>query len=127
MKEPVWILDEVVQAIHSMVIAQHGGNPDIRDAGLLESALTRPKQKYNYNSGTSVFELAAAYSYGITKNHPFMDGNKRTAFTVGTLFMELNGFILEANEPEVTIMFEALAASEIKETHLSLWFKENST
>ena len=126
MTEPVWILDEVAQAIHSILLSEHGGGTGIRDEALLESALSRPQQKYNYEPTTSIFELAAAYSFSIASNHPFVDGNKRTAFTVGTLFLEMNGVLLIAPEPDAAITFENLAAGKISEKELAVWFGENS-
>ena len=126
MKEPHWILDEVVEAIHLMLLAEHGGQDGIRDQLLLSSALNRPKDKFIYNENTSLFELAAAYSFGITKNHPFIDGNKRTAFTVGALFLEINGIKLKATEVDATITFEELASSRINENELAEWFTKNT-
>ena len=125
MREPVWILDEVVESIHSMLLAEHGGGSGIRDKALLNSALARSKQKFSYDSDVSIFDLAAAYSFGIAKNHPFVDGNKRTAFTIGTLFLEINGFKLNATEVDATITFENLATDIINEKDLSSWFKKN--
>ena len=123
MKEPAWILDDVAQAVHSMLLAEHGGGSGIRDRALLDSALVRAKQKYTYESETSIFELAAAYSFGIAKNHPFVDGNKRTAFTIGTLFLEINGYVLAAPEPEAAITFENLASGQLDEIQLAKWFE----
>lgn len=125
MNEPIWILDDVVQAVHSMLLAEHGGGSGIRDTGLLASALARPMQKYNYSSDITIVELAAAYSFGIAKNHPFVDGNKRTAFTIGTLFLEINDCKLNAKEPNATIVFENLASGILNEDQLALWFKEH--
>ncbi|PHS32654.1 MAG: type II toxin-antitoxin system death-on-curing family toxin [Methylophaga sp.] len=125
MKEPIWVLDEVALAIHSMLLAEHGGGNGVRDSSMLDSALARPRQKKNYEPKSSIFELAAAYSLGIAKNHPFVDGNKRTAFTIGTLFLEMNGYILNAPEVDVVITFESLAAGEVSESELAEWFKEN--
>ena len=127
MREPTWVLNDVVQAVHSMLLAEHGGGSGIRDKALLDSALARAKQKYTYESDASVFELAAAYSFGIAKNHPFVDGNKRTAFTIGTLFLEINGYILTAPEPEAAITFEKLAAGQLDENELAKWFKMHSS
>jgi len=127
MIEPVWVLNGIVEAIHTMLLAEHGGGCGIRDKSLLDSALARPKQKFNYDSNISIFELAAAYSFGIAKNHPFIDGNKRTAFTIGTLFLEINGFKLNATEVDAAIKFEKLASGVLKENELSLWLKEHST
>ena len=124
MREPVWILDEVVESIHSMLLAEHGGGSGIRDKALLKAALARSKQKFNYDSDVSIFDLAAAYSFGIAKNHPFIDGNKRTAFTIGTLFLEINGFKLIATEVDATVTFENLATDILDENGLSLWFEE---
>ncbi len=126
MNEPVWVLDDVVKAIHSMLLAEHGGQDGIRDKSLLSSALNRPKQKFNYDKNQSIFDLAAAYSFALAKNPPFIDDNKRTAFTIGVLFLELNGIILNATEVEATITFENLASSKVNEGELSQWFKENN-
>ena len=127
MNEPKWILDDIVLAIHSMLLAEHGGGEGIRDKGLLSSALARPKQKFSYNSECHMSELAAAYSFGIARNHPFVDGNKRTAFTIGTLFLELNGYQLTASEVAAAIAFEKLASGELDEKALTLWFDDNCT
>jgi len=126
-KDPVWVLDEVVRAIHAMLIAEHGGGNGIRDSALLDSALARSKQKLAYATTSSIFELAAAYSVGIAKNHPFIDGNKPTAFTIGALFLELNGFILDVPETDAAITFEHLASGKINEKELARWFQENCT
>lgn len=125
MSEPTWILDDVVLAIHSMLLAEHGGGSGIRDQALLDSALARAKQKYAYEPKASIFELAAAYSFGIAKNHPFIDGNKRTAFTIGTLFLEINGYKLTAPEPDAAIVFENLAAGKVDENELVKWFESH--
>ena len=85
-----------------MLLSEHGGGTGVRDKDLLTSALARPKQKFSYDTDATLFDLAAAYSFGIAKNHPFVDGNKRTAFTIGTLFLELNGLTLNATEVEAT-------------------------
>ena len=124
MKEPTWVLDEIVQAAHSLLLTEHGGNTGIRDTALLESALSRPKQKFNYDPNSTIFELAAAYSFGIAKNHPFVDGNKRTAFTISVLFLELNSYRLVAPEPLAEVAFEDLAAGNLSEESLANWFKE---
>lgn len=123
MKEPTWVLDNVAQAVHSMLLAEHGGGVGIRDEALLDSALARAIQKYTCEPKTSIFELAAAYSFGIAKNHPFVDGNKRTAFVIGTLFLELNGNVLAAPEAEAAIIFENLAAGQLDEVQLAKWFE----
>lgn len=125
MNEPIWILDDVATAVHTMLLAEHGGGTGIRDRTLLKSALARAQQKYTYDCNASLFELAAAYSFGIARNHPFVDGNKRTAFTIGTLFLELNGYRLHAPEPEAAITFEELAAGVLDEQQLARWFESH--
>ena len=123
MRQPAWVLDDVVLAVHSMLLAEHGGGSGIRDETLLDSALARPKQKHTYETNTSIFELAAAHSFGIAKNHPFIDGNKRTAFTIGTLFLEINGYLLTVAESEAAITFANLAAGQLDEIELAKWFE----
>lgn len=126
MKEPVWILDEIVQAVHLVLLAEHGGRSGIRDSSLLESALARAKQKFSYEPKVTLYDIAAAYSFGIAKNHLFIDGNKRTAFTIGALFLEINGLLLEAPEPESALVFENLADGAMGENDLASWFKDHS-
>lgn len=126
MNEPTWVLDEIVLAIHNMVLAEHGGGEGVRDKTLLDSALDRAPQKFAYDSEVTLFDLAAAYSFGVAKNHPFVDGNKRTAFMIGTIFLEINGYELIATEAEATSIFEGLAGDEISEQELSTWFEQNT-
>jgi len=126
MKEPIWVLDKVVQAVHSRLLVEHGGPEGVREKDLLSSALSRPKQKWSYDENASIFLLAAAYSYGIANNHPFVDGNKRTAFATGVVFLELNGFKFRAEEVDAAITFEKVAGGEISEDELSAWFEKNS-
>ena len=120
-----WLLDEVVIAIHDEQIAVHGGIPGIRDDGLLSSALTRPKQKANYGD-PSLFDLAAAYGYGIIRNHPFVDGNKRTGFLVAYVFLNINGWELRSREVEAVNAVLDLAAGKMNEPCFSDWLKNNS-
>jgi len=126
MSEPVWVLPELVQAVHQTLLAEHGGLPGFRDEALLDSALARPQQKYAYDSKASVFELAAAYSFGLARNHPFSDGNKRIALTVAAVFLELNGYSLDAPEPEAVIVYQQLASGSLTEDELSLWIERSS-
>ncbi len=126
MREPVWVLPDVVIAVHKTVLAEHGGLPGVRDRGLLDSALNRPRQRFVYDLEASVFDLAASYAYGISDSHPFVDGNKRMALSVSAIFLELNGYSLDAPEPETTIVFLQLASGELGERELSLWFKDSS-
>ena len=123
---PVWVIREVVIAVHKMLLAEHGGLPGIRDHALLDSALTRPQQRFAYDNKTSIFDLAAAYSYGLVRNHAFNDGNKRVALTIAAIFLELNGYSFDAPEAETAIVFEQLAAGEISEAALAHWFKNTS-
>ena len=127
MKQPRWLLEQTIVAVHSMVIEEHGGEPGIRDENMLASALNRPIDKYNYESGSTIFELAAAYSFGLAKNHPFVDGNKRVAFLAGTLFLEINGITFRAEESDAAFVFERLAAGKVKEASLVKWLEENSS
>jgi len=120
-----WLLDEVVIAIHDEQIAVHGGSLGIRDSGLLSSALARPKHKANYGD-PSVFDLAAAYAYGIIRNHPFVDGNKRTGFLVAYVFLHINGWELRSIEVEAVNAVLDLAAGEMDEPFFSEWLKNKS-
>lgn len=122
MNEPVWILRELVVAVHQMLLAEHGGLPGIRDEALLDSALTRPRQRFAYSDKSSIFDLAAAYSYGLAKNHPFVDGNKRLALTVAAVFLDLNGYSLDAPEAEAVVIFEQLATGDLTEEDLANWY-----
>lgn len=126
MSEPNWLLPEIVVSVHQMLIAEHGGISGIRDPSLLESALARPKQNFSYSENSSIFELAASYSYGVAKNHPFVDGNKRVALTAGAIFLELNGYELNASEPETVVVFEQLAAGKMTEAELAKWYSDSS-
>ena len=124
MKEPNWILTEDCLAFHSKMLALFGGLDGVRDEGLLDSALNRPKQLFTYERPT-IFDMAAAYAAGIVKNHPFLDGNKRTGFMAAALFIELNGFKIQATEQEAVVMTVALAAGEIEAGAYALWLKDN--
>ncbi len=122
MSEPVWIKDDVVLAIHRRQLAEHGGGEGMRDSGLLESALNKPKNLYHYrNPKPDLALLAASYAYGIAKNHPFVDGNKRTAFVVCRLFLKLNGTDLTATQEDKYNIFLKLAAGDLSEQELADW------
>ena len=122
MKEPVWVIDNVVLAIHRRQLAEHGGGDGVRDASLLESALGKPKNLFHYGDPKpDLAAMAAAYAYGICKNHPFVDGNKRTAFVICQLFLKLNGTELTAPQTEKYDMFLNLAAGKITEQELTEW------
>jgi death-on-curing protein len=125
MRSPVWVLRETVLALHERLLAEFGGSAGIRDEGLLDSALSRPENLFAYGK-PSIFDLGASYAYGLVKNHPFLDGNKRTGFATAILFLEINGYQFEATEIESTIQTLALAASALDETKYAAWLKENS-
>jgi len=126
MTEPIWIRSDVVIAVHEMLLAEHGGASGIRDEALLDSALNRPRQRYQYTADPDLCELAASYCHGLVRNHPFADGNKRTAFTVAAAFLEINGHELHAPEPEAARTIEQLAAGNVSETRLAQWFAEHT-
>ena len=124
MKKPVWVLKNLVLSLHEELLAEHGGASGIRDEGLLDSALARPQNIYSYDN-TDLFTLAAAYISGIVRNHPFIDGNKRTAFMTGYVFLGRNGKELIADEAETTQIMLALAGSKVSEEDFALWLKKN--
>ncbi|MES9992732.1 MAG: type II toxin-antitoxin system death-on-curing family toxin [Candidatus Thiodiazotropha sp.] len=126
MKEPVWVLREVVIAVHQSLLAEHSGALGIRDEPLLDSALNRPRQRFESTDEPSLFDFAASYCYGLANNHPFVDGNKRIALTIAAMFLELNGYTLDAPEPNTVVIIEGLAAGNISEEDLSSWFGEFS-
>jgi death-on-curing protein len=125
MKKPVWVLREVVLMLHDQSLSQFGGSEGIRDEGLLDSALGKPQNLLAYGEPT-VFDLAASYAFGLVKNHPFIDGNKRTGFVTAVLFLELNGHKFHATEVEAALRTLALAAGEITEAAFAAWLKANS-
>ena len=125
--EPRWITTRIAKAIHERMLAEFGGLSGTRDAGLLESALARPQNLSHYGEEVGLFQLAASYSYGIVRNHPFIDGNKRTGFVVARVFLLLNGARFSPDQGEPTQMIRALAAGEIAEAELTRWFEDNST
>ena len=120
MAGPVWIGREVVLAIHDEQLAEHGGQPGVRDRGLLESAMARPQDQFAYGE-QSIARLAASYAFGISRNHPFLDGNKRTSLVVAELFLDLNGLELTASDAECVTTFLQLAAGEITDAELAEW------
>jgi len=124
--EPRWVLPEAVNPIHQMLIAEHGGLSGVRDQGLLDSALTRPRQQAIYGEKTTLFQLAAAYGYGLARNHPFVDGNKRIALAVSAVFLEINGYSLNAPEAEAVVIFQQLASGGLTEAALAEWLEGSS-
>ena len=124
MKEPVWLPLNLVMAIHKEQLGDFGGPDGIRDQGALESALGRPRNQWAHESKT-LPELAAAYAFGIARNHPFVDGNKRAAFLSMVAFLGLNDIDFLADEAETTAMFLELAAGTVGEEGLARWIKDN--
>lgn len=120
MTEPHWVSAEFIHIAHNELINLFGGSAGVRDQGLLDSALARPQNLAAYGD-PSVADLAAAYAYGIASNHPFVDGNKRTAFAAAHVFLKLNGWELRAPQAEATIMIRDLAAGDIDEATLAAW------
>ena len=128
MKEPVWIREIEALAFHAQQIDLFGGMVGVRDRGLLDSALSRPKNLFAYGDGTVTLpDLAAAYAVGISSNHPFLDGNKRTAMQVSFVFLEFNGFPVNVSQEEACLIFLRLAAGEITEAELAFWFARQAT
>jgi len=120
MKEPNWLPHEAVLAIHGQAIARFGGAAGIRDEGKLDSALNRPLQLFHYEK-PDLFELATAYASGIVRNHPFLDGNKRTGFLAAYTFLGINGLRLEASEEDAAVHFLALADGRLTDEELCDW------
>jgi death-on-curing protein len=125
-KQPLWIEEREVLAIHGRLLAIHGGAARLRDLGLLQSAIARPSQHYAYTSSPDIIEMSALYTAGIVRNHPFVDGNKRTGFVVGILFLELNSFNFRATEEDATQAVMALAAGTLNESGYTAWLRENT-
>ena len=120
----MWVADSVVLAIHEAQLAEHGGIAGIRDEGLLSSALARPRNLYAYGEAPDEALLAAAYAFGIARNHPFLDGNKRTAFVTMELFLNLNGWVLTADDGECISTMQELAAGGVSEKALAAWLRQ---
>jgi death-on-curing protein len=122
----IWLGEREALAIHERSLVQHGGAPGMRDAGLLASALARPQHRAAYGEAVDVAELAAAYTAGLLQNHPFVDGNKRTGFVIGVLFLELNGARFVASEADATQAVLGLAAGTLDEAGYARFLRENS-
>nr|WP_277877168.1 type II toxin-antitoxin system death-on-curing family toxin [Sphaerospermopsis sp. FACHB-1094] len=113
--------EQMVLAIHEDLISQYSGLSGVRDQALLEASLARPRHRFSYQPEVSLLELAAAYGFALCKNHPFVDGNKRTAFMAMYVFLGLNAYSFNAPEPEIVLVMESLAAGEIDENALQVW------
>lgn len=121
----VWLAKEAVLAIHDRQVSEHGGSAGVRDEGLLESALARPQQLHAYGDpAPDLADLAAALAYGLARNHPFVDGNKRTAAVCCETFVELNGALLEADDPDLFPQYLALAEGKLAERDFAAWLRE---
>ena len=120
-----WVADSVVLAIHEAQLAEHGGIAGIRDEGLLSSALARPQNLLAYGESPDAAALAAAYAFGIARNHTFLDGNKRTAFVVMELFLHLNGWALNADDAECISTMLSLASGDLGENGLVIWLRRH--
>jgi len=125
--EPIWLTRIVVDAIHNDQLREHGGLPGIRDENGPESALARPEQKWHYAHTTDVPVLAAAYAFGLVKNHPYRDGNKRIGFLAMVTFLGINGHGLAATDAEVVTEIVALADGGVSEEALAGWIRQHST
>jgi len=119
----IWVAENVVVAVHEAQLAEHGGIAGIRDEGLLSSALARPHNLEAYGDNPDAAALAATYAFGIARNHPFLDGNKRTAFVVMELFLTLNGWLLEADDAACISMMLTLASGDLSENMLAKWLR----
>ena len=124
-KKLLWIDEHVALAIHDRLLALHGGANGVSDMSLLQSALARPRHPHSHANRADVVEMAALYTAGIVRNHPFVDGNKRTGFVIGVLFLELRGFDFNASEEDATQAVMALAAATLDETGYSAWLRKN--
>ena len=124
MTEPKWLTIQIITAIHDEQLAIHGGSAGLRDAGLLESALNRAKNKWAYESA-ELPEMAAAYGYGIARNHPFIDGNKRTSLLAIYTFLGVNGIDFVVPEADAAAMILSLAAGEVSEESLARWIRDS--
>ena len=123
--EPTWVSKKLVLTVHDMLLAEHGGLSGVRDHALLQSALVKPQQLLNYKPESTLFDLAAAYSFGLANNHPFVDGNKRIAFTIAAVFLALNNIVFNAPEAEVVVFYEGLAGGKVSEAALSKWLEDS--
>lgn len=125
MKEPIWLDRRVFLYLQLSSLAEFGGLQGIRDENLLDSALARPLQRFHYDKKCDLPELAAAYGFGLAKNHPFVDGNKRAAFHAIVLFLDVNGYRLRAGNLECIQAILQIATGELTEEQLSAWIRNN--
>lgn len=127
MDDPIWIGPELAEAIHARQLAEHGGADGVRDRGLLESALSRPRHLFAYETPTPpIPALAAEYAFGIARNHPFIDGNKRTAYVVCRTFLKLNGYDFTASQADRYVAILELAAGDMEHDAFSQWLADHT-
>ena len=126
MSEPIWVPTRAVHIVHDRQIARHGGASGLRDEGLLQNALQRPVNKWQYENADT-FECAAAYAFGIAKAHAFVDGNKRTAFVTSVTFLRLNGWRFITEPADGIAFMENLASDVVSEEQFKNWLKRSST
>lgn len=125
--EPRWLTRLVVDAIHNDQLREHGGRPGVRDENVLESALARPRQQWHYAEHHDLAALAAAYAFGLVKNHPYADGNKRIGFLAMVTFLGMNGLTLEAADAEVVAEILSLADGTVSEAALAAWIRQHTS
>lgn len=125
MNEPIWIDPATALAVHDEQLAEHGGQSGVRELALLESALAKPRQRFAYGKGT-LTNLAASLAFGLSRNHPFIDGNKRVSLVLSELFLELNGLELTASNEACVTSFLRLAAGEWSEADMAAWLHRNT-
>ena len=123
--EPTWLSKPALLAIHGLLLADHGGASGLRDEGLLESAMAGPLNHFQYGE-TDIYQLAASYAFALTKNHPFVDGNKRTAFAAAGVFLELNGHQLRASDPDAVLAVLPLSKGELDAQEFGNWLRISS-
>lgn len=126
MTEPIWVEEQLVLTLHERLLALHGGASGLRDETLLKSALARPQQYFAYSENVDIIRMAAIYTAGIVQNHPFVDGNKRTGFVIGILFLELNGYRFSATEEDAVQAVLGLAAGTLEDTDYDAFLRVNA-
>ena len=126
MKEPLWLSKRAVLAMHAEQLAEHGGSSGVRDEGLLDSALAKPHNVFAYANDVDIFRLAASYAFGIARNHPFIDGNKRAALAASATFLDRNGSDILASKEDIYLTFLHLADGSLTEGQLTDWFSQHT-
>ncbi len=124
--EPLWLKRRFLDEVHADQLKQHGGFPGVRDENALESALARPKNRWAYEPEVDIYDLAAAYGYGLATSHPYSDGNKRTAFIAMYTFLGLNDLEIVASQPEVVSFMLQVAGGSLEEPQIAEWLRKNT-